>query len=144
MLDKKIKLRGAIFLCSAVGGALSLWSMFGAISYKIASKYVTTSIVLTTLIVISALIVCLAAIFQLNEEYLPIIYTLLGLSILITLLNIIHGCVIPIKECKYFVLSMSLAASVDGILCVILASVLRYYYKIPIPTDKWYCQNSWP
>uniref|UniRef100_A0A0K0F3A1 MARVEL domain-containing protein n=1 Tax=Strongyloides venezuelensis TaxID=75913 RepID=A0A0K0F3A1_STRVS len=144
MLDKKVKLHGIIFLCSTVGGVLSLWSMFSAISYKLSSKYQTTSIALTSIIVISTLIVCLVVIFHIREEYLPVIYTLLGLSILITLLNIIHGCVIGIKGPRYLVLSLSFTATIESVICTISASVLSYYYKKPIPTDTWYNRYHWP
>uniref|UniRef100_A0A0N5C3K1 MARVEL domain-containing protein n=1 Tax=Strongyloides papillosus TaxID=174720 RepID=A0A0N5C3K1_STREA len=144
MLDKKVKLCGNIFLCNTVGRALSLWSMFATISYKLSSKYLTTSIALTTVIVISAFIVCLVAIFRVKEEYLPVIYTLLGLSIFITLLNVIHGCVIGIKGSRYLVLSLSFTATLESIICTISASILRYYYKIPIPTDTWYSRYHWP
>ncbi|CEF62356.1 Hypothetical protein SRAE_1000062900 [Strongyloides ratti] len=144
MLDKKIKIRGLIFLLSAIEGALAVWSMLATVSYKLSTKYNTISIVLTTIIVISVIVLCLAAIFQLRKEYLSIIYTLLSLSILTTILNVIHSVVIPIEECKYLVLSLSLAAAFDGVICIVAASVLRYYYKIPIPTDKWYCNTTWP
>lgn len=144
MLDKKVKIHGIIFLCGAIDGALSIWAMLVAISYKLTTKYTSTSIALTSIIVVAVIILCLAAVFKVREEYLSIIYTLMGLSILITILNIIHSVVIPISECRYLVLSLSLAASIDGIICIISASVLRYYYKIPIPTDKWYCNSSWP
>uniref|UniRef100_A0A0K0EJ06 Apple domain-containing protein n=1 Tax=Strongyloides stercoralis TaxID=6248 RepID=A0A0K0EJ06_STRER len=129
MLDKKVKIHGIIFLCGAIDGALSIWAMLVAISYKLTTKYTSTSIALTSIIVVAVIILCLAAVFKVREEYLSIIYTLM---------------VIPISECRYLVLSLSLAASIDGIICIISASVLRYYYKIPIPTDKWYCNSSWP
>uniref|UniRef100_A0A0N4Z6W3 MARVEL domain-containing protein n=1 Tax=Parastrongyloides trichosuri TaxID=131310 RepID=A0A0N4Z6W3_PARTI len=144
MIDKKIKIRGVIFLFCAVGGLLAIWSMLATLSYGFNKKYSTTSIALTSVIVVSSILNCFIAIFQVREEYKSIVHGLLGLSILITVCNIIHAFVIPIRESNYLVLALSLAASIDGIICILSAGVLRYYFGIPIPTDKWYCRNSWP